>query len=67
VVPGHSAARTALAARASPVSQPACPGRAAGRLSAAGPAALTLADACPGNNVRAGGGYVLIDFEEAEW
>jgi hypothetical protein len=38
-----------------------------GRLSAAGPAALTLADACPDNNVRRGDGYVLIDFEEAEW
>ena len=38
-----------------------------GRLSAAAPAALTLADACPDNNVRAGDGYVLIDFEEAEW
>jgi hypothetical protein len=37
------------------------------RLSVAGPAALTLADACPDNNVRTGGGYVLIDFEEAEW
>jgi hypothetical protein len=37
------------------------------RLSAAGPAALTLADACPDNNVLAGTGYVLIDFEEAEW
>jgi Phosphotransferase enzyme family len=37
------------------------------RLGAAGPAALTLADACPDNNVRAGDGYVLIDFEEAEW
>ncbi len=37
------------------------------RLSAAGPAALTLADACPDNNVRAGDGYLLIDFEEAEW
>jgi Phosphotransferase enzyme family len=36
-------------------------------LSAAGPSALTLADACPDNNVRAGDGYVLIDFEEAEW
>jgi hypothetical protein len=38
-----------------------------GRLSVAGPAALTLADACPDNNVRRGDGYVLIDFEEAEW
>jgi hypothetical protein len=38
-----------------------------GRLAAAGPAALTLADACPDNNVRVGDGYVLIDFEEAEW
>lgn len=38
-----------------------------GQLSAAGSAALTLADACPDNTVRAGGGYVLIDFEEAEW
>jgi hypothetical protein len=38
-----------------------------GRLSVAGPAALTLADACPDNNVRAGDGYILIDFEEAEW
>ncbi len=38
-----------------------------GQLSAAGPAALTLADACPDNNVRAGGGYLLVDFEEAEW
>ncbi len=37
------------------------------RLSAAGPAALTLADACPDNNVSTGAGYVLIDFEEAEW
>lgn len=31
------------------------------------PAALTLADACPDNNVLTGHGYVLIDFEEAEW
>lgn len=38
-----------------------------GRLSVDGPAALTLADACPDNNVRVGDGYVLIDFEEAEW
>jgi hypothetical protein len=37
------------------------------RLSLDGPAALTLADACPDNNVRSGDGYVLIDFEEAEW
>jgi len=37
------------------------------RLGATGPAALTLADACPDNNVRVGDGYVLIDFEEAEW
>jgi Phosphotransferase enzyme family len=37
------------------------------QLSATGPAALTLADACPDNNVLVGCGYVLIDFEEAEW
>jgi hypothetical protein len=38
-----------------------------GRLAASGPAALTPADVCPDNNIRAGEGYVLIDFEEAEW
>jgi hypothetical protein len=38
-----------------------------GRLSESGPSALTLADACPDNNVRTTGGYLLIDFEEAEW
>jgi hypothetical protein len=38
-----------------------------GRLSDSGPSALTLADACPDNNVRTTRGYVLIDFEEAEW
>jgi hypothetical protein len=38
-----------------------------GRLIESGPAALTLADACPDNNVRTTRGYVLIDFEEAEW
>jgi hypothetical protein len=37
------------------------------RLAASGPAALTPADVCPDNNVRAGEGYVMIDFEEAEW
>jgi hypothetical protein len=36
-------------------------------LAASGPSALTPADVCPDNNVRAGDGYVLIDFEEAEW
>jgi hypothetical protein len=38
-----------------------------GRLAASGPAALTPADVCPDNNVRTGDGYMLIDFEEAEW
>jgi len=38
-----------------------------GRLAASGPAALTPADACPDNNIRAGDGYVLVDFEAAEW
>jgi phosphotransferase family enzyme len=37
------------------------------RLSESGPSALTLADACPDNNVRTPRGYLLIDFEEAEW
>ncbi|HEY3906701.1 MAG TPA: phosphotransferase [Streptosporangiaceae bacterium] len=37
------------------------------RLGPDGPAALTLADACPDNSVRQGAGYVLIDFEEAQW
>jgi hypothetical protein len=37
------------------------------RLAGSGPSALTLADACPDNNVRTTRGYVLIDFEEAEW
>src|SRR5262245_7712855 len=37
------------------------------RLSDSGPSALTLADACPDNNVRTPDGYLLIDFEEAEW
>jgi len=37
------------------------------RLAGSGPSALTLADACPDNNVRTPGGYLLIDFEEAEW
>ena len=37
------------------------------RLAGSGPAALTLADACPDNNVRTAHGYLLIDFEEAEW
>lgn len=38
-----------------------------GRLRETGPSALTLADACPDNNVRTPDGYLLIDFEEAEW
>jgi hypothetical protein len=38
-----------------------------GRLGPDGPAALTHADACPDNSVRQAAGYVLIDFEEAEW
>ena len=38
-----------------------------GRLSESGPSALSLADACPDNNVRTPDGYLLIDFEEAEW
>jgi hypothetical protein len=38
-----------------------------GRLSESGPSALTLADACPDNNVRTARGFLLIDFEEAEW
>jgi hypothetical protein len=37
------------------------------RLAGSGPSALTLADACPDNNVRTTRGYLLIDFEEAEW
>jgi hypothetical protein len=37
------------------------------RLAGSGPSALTLADACPDNNVRTPDGYLLIDFEEAEW
>jgi hypothetical protein len=37
------------------------------RLATSGPSALTLADACPDNNVRTTRGYLLIDFEEAEW
>jgi hypothetical protein len=37
------------------------------RLAGSGPSALTLADACPDNNVRTAHGYLLIDFEEAEW
>ena len=37
------------------------------RLSESGPSALTLADACPDNNVLTPDGYLLIDFEEAEW
>jgi hypothetical protein len=32
-----------------------------------GPSALTLADACPDNSIRTTRGYLLIDFEEAEW
>ena len=32
-----------------------------------GPTALTPGDACPDNNVRTPGGYVLIDFEWAEF
>lgn len=38
-----------------------------GRIGETGPWALTSSDICPDNNVRTGGGYVLIDFEEAEW
>lgn len=38
-----------------------------GRIAADGPSALTLADTCPDNNIRTDSGYVLIDFEEAEW
>jgi len=38
------------------------------RIAATGPFALTSSDICPDNNVRTdGGGYVLIDFEDAEW
>jgi len=37
------------------------------RLAESGPSALTLADACPDNNVLTPDGYLLIDFEEAEW
>lgn len=37
------------------------------RIAAAGPFALTSSDICPDNNVRTGNGYVLIDFEDAEW
>jgi hypothetical protein len=33
----------------------------------AGPAALTPGDTCPDNNVRTADGYVLIDFEAAEF
>lgn len=37
------------------------------RIAASGPSTLTLADSCPDNNIRVDGGFVLIDFEEAEW
>lgn len=37
------------------------------RVAGPGPSALTSSDICPDNNVRAGGRYILIDFEEAEW
>lgn len=38
------------------------------QISASGPSALTPADACPDNNVRTSdGGYLLIDFEGAQW
>lgn len=37
------------------------------RVGAQGPSSLTPADACPDNNVRTDDGYLLIDFEEAQW
>ncbi|HEY1704358.1 MAG TPA: phosphotransferase [Trebonia sp.] len=37
------------------------------QVSASGPCSLTPADICPDNNIRGDRGYVLIDFEGAEW
>ena len=37
------------------------------RLGADGAAALTPADACPDDNVAVDGGFVIVDYENAQW